>query len=360
MTGEYKIRMLTLHLDCRRLDDPVEALEEYSGLLAEASDKVYLETGSSVWTRRIVLDYCDRSTSLGIVEGYQPEDTLVSLGAYDARELDAGLLDRISEEGFFASILLHEGSWEEARHVSRIIHRLAEADPSRATRVGVNVLGERINTPYFPLASTVKHGTLTAGLLYPNYLLDSYRREGYRGLVEAAREVASTAWDALEAAAETVGAEPLGVDLSVSPWMEESSLGLVEYVAGVRLPEAGFAHGLAVVNRAVAEAASGLKAVGFNEVQLPVAEDAKLKARVSELEATARDLARLSGVCLAGLDLAVVPASIDYVAGLILETRGYALSKGKTLGVRIVPVEDVEPGDKVYLDKFGETPVMKP
>jgi len=129
--------------------------------------------------------------------------------------------------------------------------------------------------------------------------------------------------------------------------------------SGVRLPEPGIALGIALVNKAVNEASQSLRIVtGFNEVQLPVAEDLKLKARVSELETNARDLARLSGVCLAGVDLVVVPADIDGVAGLLLEVRGYSISKRKPLGVRIIPVDDVEVGDKVYLEKFGETPVI--
>lgn len=360
MGYDFKLRMITLHLDCRRLNDPMSALEEYSTLLAQAADTVYAEIQLPVWSRRIVLDYCDKDTAMDIIENYTLDETLVSLGNYEAQAIDADFLDRLTEEGFFAAILLKKGSWEEARHVSRLIHALTESDPSKATRIGVNVLGTRIDTPYFPLAATKEHLRATAGLLYPNYLLGEYRRDEMDGLIRGIEEAARKAEEGLKIAANILKVESAGVDLSVSPWMEESSLGLIEYVAGVRLPEAGFAHGLALVNKAVGMVASNMETVGFNEVQLPVAEDAKLKARVSELETTARDLARLSGVCLAGLDLAVVPANIDYVAGILLETRGYSLAKGRPLGVRIIPVEDVEPGDKVYLDKFGETPVMKP
>lgn len=114
------------------------------------------------------------------------------------------------------------------------------------------------------------------------------------------------------------------------------------------------------MNSALREAAARLPSVGFNSVQLPVAEDLKLKARVSEGEASARDLARLAGVCLAGLDMVAVPYEEKLVAGLILEVAAYARAKKTPLGVRIITLEGVEPGDRIALGRFGELPVMPP
>lgn len=357
MTIDYQIRMITAHLDCRSLEDPVDAIYEYTSSLGEAGDRIASETGASVWSKRLVLDHCE--DSIDEILGSAPyDDVLVSLGGLTLGRVSGEVAGDLAENELFFSILLRERSWEEARRVSEVIHEVADREPSLATHFGVNTLGERLETPYFPLATTPRHGVVTAGLLYPKYLLNAYRGGGYRGLVEAIRAAGRLAVDAIRIAADETGLSPGGVDLSPSPWMEESTLALVEFIAGVRMPEPGLAHGIALVNKAVGEAAAGLPATGFNEVQLPVAEDLKLKARVSELETTARDLARYSGACLAGLDLVVVPANRDWVAGLILEVSGYALTKGKPLGVRIIPVEGVEPGDKVYLEKFGETPVI--
>ena len=357
MTIDYQIRMITAHLDCRRIEDPVDTIYEYASSLGEAGDRIASEIGVSVWSKRIVLDYCE--DSIDEILGSAPySDALVSLGGLTLRRIDGEAAGDLAENELFFSILLTDRSWEEARRASDVIHKVADRDPSLATRFGVNTLGERIETPYFPLAATPRNGVVTAGLLYPKYLLNAYRTRGYTGLVEAIREAGRLAVNAVRITAGETGLAPGGVDLSPSPWMEESTLALVEFIAGVRMPEPGLAHGIALVNKAVSEAAGELPATGFNEVQLPVAEDLKLKARVSELETTARDLARYSGVCLAGLDLVVVPANRDWVAGLILEVAGYSLTKGKPLGVRIIPVEGVEPGDKVYLEKFGETPVI--
>jgi len=357
----YKIRMLTLHLDCSRLEDPAEAVVDYESLLLEARDEAAARAGVPVESVRITLDSCPTGRVTELVDSLtgRVEEALVSLGNHPvaAPGVEEAVL-RVAEEGFFAALLLGEG-WEEARRASTILHRLADKDPSLATRIGVNVLGRPILTPYYPLSSSTRHLVLTTALTYPNYLAEAYSKGGIEALGDATIEAAGKALEALETAASRIGAEPAGVDLSVAPWMEETSLGLVELVAGVRLPEPGIAYGIGLVNKALADAASRLgRAVGFNEVQLPIAEDLKMKARVSELETRARDLARLAGVCLAGLDLAVVPAGIDQVAGLILDLRGYSLAKDKVLGARIIPVEDVEPGDRVYLDKFGETPVI--
>ena len=356
MAKPYRVRMLTLHLDCQRVEDPLGELEEASYRLSEASDIIAGEYGYEVWTRRIVLDNCSVDEASEVIESHTPGEELVSLGNYRADSVTTGFLERLTEEGYYAALQLGEG-WRDARHASKLIHELSEKEPSRATHIGINTLGEPIETPYFPLAGTKTHRGLTLGLLYPNHLLEAYRKGGFDGLVTALNSAAREAHEMLQRASEIVKATPAGVDLSPSPWMAESTLGLVEYIAGVRLPEPGIAYGISLVNKAIQQV-NDVPLTGFNEVQLPIAEDLKMKARVSELNTSARDIARLSGVCLAGLDLAVVPADIDRVAGLLLEVKGYSVSKGKPLGVRIIPVDEVEPGDKVFLEKFGETPVI--
>ncbi len=56
--------------------------------------------------------------------------------------------------------------------------------------------------------------------------------------------------------------------------------------------------------------------------------------------------------------MAVVPYDKGLIAGLILEVSAYAETKGRPLGVRLIPLQGVEPGDKIDLDRFGETPVI--
>ncbi len=363
MTYSYRIRALTLHLSRDLLRDE-SILEGKMYRLLEARDLVESRLGIEVDSVRVTLPNIDNNMFFEVMEDIvriKPEEILASMGNVSSSNPK---LEEIARKtvlnNLYIGILLEDTTWDTSRRISRLIHSIAEEDLGGATRIGVNVLGEPIYTPYYPLSySPGDKVSLTASLTYPNYLRDAYQKEGIRGLSEAAESAGLVALRALSEATKVLEANLGGVDLSVAPWMEESSLGLAEAVAGVRMPKPGFAMGIRVVNEVLERVASKIEfAVGFNELQLPVAEDLKLKARVSEGEITARDLARLSGVCLAGLDLVVVPGDIDGVAGLILEVAAYSRAKKKPLGVRVVPVEGVQPGDVVSLPRFGETPVI--
>ncbi|MCE4624609.1 MAG: DUF711 family protein [Desulfurococcales archaeon] len=365
-SNEYKIRSITLH-DPRGVDSlGIGELESITARLREVVDEVMSGSGVEIESARLVVE----AGRIGDLEGLAGKlgeladeyQVLLSVGGIPSSVLDESkvALRSLLENGIFFHVQVEEYSWDEARKISGFIHEMADIDPVLATRFGVNVYTSPVITPYYPLASPLTgEGAATVSLTYPNYLLNAYRRGGYNGLVEAVVSAGEKALEVLEEASRLLGVKPLGVDLSVAPWMEESTLGLVEYVVGVRMPEPGFLQGIYIVNRALQDASRVLgKTVGFNEVQLPVAEDLKLKARVSELNTKARDLARFSCLCLAGLDLAVVPASRDAVAGLILDVGACSRAKDKPLGVRIIPLEDVEPGDKVWLGKFGDAPVI--
>ncbi len=362
MTNKFTIRALVLHLPV----DSADAVEEAGFRLMEAKDRVESDLGVKVDSARVTINVGGGAERLAeearaAAKASMDGGFFVNLGPVRLTgEDDIDVLASVAEEGVFFSVLLGGLDWEEALLASRLFHEASRRGVDYPVYFGVNALGEPIVTPYYPL-STAPPGEklVTAALTYPNYLSEAYRSGGLEALRDAALKAARIALRAAEAAASHLGAARAAVDLSVAPWMQESSLGLVELVAGVRMPEPGFAAGVRLVNEAIASAAEALgAATGFNEVQLPVAEDLKLKARVSEGDTTARDLARLSGVCLAGLDMVVVPADVRGVAGLILEVAAYARAKRRPLGVRLVPVEDVEPGDKVFLERFGEVPVI--
>jgi hypothetical protein len=363
MAYPYRIRALTLHLS-RGLLENEGVVEDKMYRLLEARDLVESGLGIEVDSVRVTLPNTGDTEFFEILEvvaRVKPEEVLVSMGniGSSSSRLKEAVGEAVSSN-LYIGILLEEPTWDASRRISKLIHDIAEEDLGSTTRVGVNVLGEPIYTPYYPLSySPGDRVSLTASLTYPNYLREAYQKGGVKGLGEAVENAGLTALKALGEATKSLEAGLGGVDLSVAPWMEESSLGLAEAVAGVRMPKPGFAMGVRVVNEVLESVASKIGlAVGFNELQLPVAEDLKLKARVSEGEITARDLARLSGVCLAGLDLVAVPGDVDGVAGLILEVAAYSRAKGRVLGVRVIPVEGAQPGDAVTLPRFGETPVI--
>ncbi|MCE4611620.1 MAG: DUF711 family protein [Desulfurococcales archaeon] len=361
----FRVRAITLHYGKPLHEADAEDL---AFRLLEAKDRVSSLFGVGVESVRITFAPAGGGFrgALEAAEDLEPGDlegVFVNLGGYRlSGEEDVEAVVDLVERGFFVSILYGGGGWSEARLASEAFHKAASRSPDYPVHMGFNPLGDGLLTPYYPLSHAREGETIvTVALLYPNHLREAFRRDGLEGVVEAMVEAGKLALSAGREAASLLGAEGYAVDLSISPWMEETVLGLVEEIAGVRLPDPGFAWGLYMLNKAIERAASKLgpgRVTGFNEVQLPVAEDLKLKLRAAEGDTRARDLLRLAGVCLAGLDMVVLPASRDGVAGLLLEAEAYSRVKGRVVGVRVIPVEEVEPGDKVYLKRFGEVPVI--
>lgn len=366
--GSYAFRMLTLHAGNVKWWDDSSLAEDLIHNLLEAVDRAGEEGYGRPGTVRLSLPPApslSMAAELSDEIGSMADNSgvLVNVGYYPINtnpdEL-TNLLRPILLEGLYASLLLIDKSWGAARAVTHALHFIAEEDADASTRVGVNTLGEPLTTPFYPLSSTRPGETLvTSGLTYPSFLLKAYFEEGLEGLEEAASEAGRRALELAQYVASQLRVNEAAVDLSVAPWMEDSSLALVEAVSGVRLPEPGIALGIGAVNQAIGRAAEHVgSVVGFNEVQLPVGEDSRLKARVSEGDTRARDLARLAGACLAGLDMVVVPFDEKRVAGLILEVSSYSMAKRRPLGVRLITLDGVEVGDKVSLKRFGEIPVI--
>lgn len=359
----FAVRAVALHLSYATFEEGWERVEDLAYRLLDVKNEVERDVGIAINTVRLVLPQLSDVNLTELARKLserKPAFVMASIGNVPASH--SKLEEAVSESArldLAAGILLDTHDWSTALKVSKVIHKIADEDLNFAVRVGVNTLGEPIVTPYFPLAySPGDRDLVTVSLLYPNYLLEAYRKGGLRELEDAVLKAGRIAVEVAKRAAKILRAEVGGVDLSVSPWMNESSLGLTETVAGTRMPRAGYAWGVRLVNDVLERVAESLPSLGYNEVQLPVAEDSKLKLRVVESGVTARDLARLSGVCLAGLDMAVVPADVEGVAGLILEVAAYSRTKRKALGVRVIPVAGLEPGDKVVLKLFGETPII--
>ena len=355
----FTVRAVTLHAGSLDPSDD-EGVESAVARLQEAVDR----SASRLGLRPTYIRLAMRRPEGELGRVVKQLERLSSQVAINVGQLQPnvspGDLEALSSAGLYASILLPEPSWGAAKAIASSIIGMSSSDPSLATRVAVNVMGEEgFVTPYYPLASArPRQELVTVALTYPSYLAQAYRSGGLGELTNAIVNAARAAEELGRSVASELGAEYAGVDLSVSPWMEDSSLALVEEVAGVRMPRPGFTSGVRAVNEAIARASASVKAVGFNEVMLPVGEDSKLKARVSEGEVNARYLAMLSGVCVAGLDMVAVPADEAGIAGLILDVASYSRAKGRTLGVRVIPVEGAEPGDKVDLGRFGESPII--
>ena len=358
------IRSITVHLprpEYWKADYLEDYLEEWSYKILETYDRVSSETDFEISSLRMTLpnvpsDFISELTSLNKVE----ENILISLGGLSLQPNKIeNVITSTTEEGFYIHVLINKPEWSAFRSIARLFNRLSEKEPDMATRFGVNLSGQELLTPFYPLSWSPGNNIplITTCITYPNALLEAYRSLGLAGLKNEVEKWAKKAYEIGHMFSGEIGGRFKGVDLSVAPWMENSSLGLIEAIAGVRLPEPGIAYGIALVNRILKEVSGSIKTTGFNSVQLPVGEDLKLKARASEGELRARDLARLCGACLAGLDMVVVPFDEIRVAGLLFEVAAYT-REDKVLGARIITLEGIEDGDKVFTNRFGEIPVI--
>ena len=151
----------------------------------------------------------------------------------------------------------------------------------------------------------------------------------------------------------------LGIDYSLSPWMDESVCNVIEEYSGIKLGDVGSYSGVFEINRKIRYIIeeSGVEEFGYNEVMLPVGEDNLLKERVKEQSIKLETLIGLSSVCVAGLDMTAVPRIKNLIIRILKDMDSIAHTKARSLGSRIIPVN---PGEsKVYIKRFGEIPVIQ-
>ena len=200
---------------------------------------------------------------------------------------------------------------------------------------------------------------LSAALLYPRLL--EGRGEGIYAAFDDLSEAAMAVEDALLKAAEGLGLEYRGIDLSPSPWMDESVARVVEEMLGGSICEPGAGAVVAELEGLVEDTCMDVECTGFNQVMLPVAEDNVLKERVAEGCLDARWLLHLASSCAAGFDMAPVPLrgwSGEAARRILAELVVAQARKGKPLAARVVAV-DAAPGEWVDLGRFGRTPVVR-
>ncbi len=202
-------------------------------------------------------------------------------------------------------------------------------------------LGPIVQSPYFPI-SVPRDTGVALSVLYPSDLRG-------RDPNSAVREVYGEARSIGERIARDVGAPFLGVDMSLSPWGDESVVDVVEELSGSRFGGPGTYAAISALNRAIKGD------LGFNRVMLPLAEDNTLKRRVEEGDVAPYTYALLSTACVVGFDMVPLDADTATLRRLLLDMSAIAEAKGLTVGVRIFPVH----GDSFVVPGFGRTPVLR-
>jgi len=342
--SEYKIRAVTVALP--------EISEDLIDLLKRLKEEC---RGADIWTFRLALPPSKFSEELvEKAEHFRREadfDYLAIPFSLEDKILD--IAEAVSEfSGVFASINISSLDYWDIPKVAEKYFSLLDYLRRRGNyitqcKIALAVRGP-VLTPYFPCASSIdKKPCLMGALLYINYL-----KKGVKS-AERIRRAGLSLLELLSRAGSVLGFDVAGVDLSISPWMEESVVELVADKNGLSL------YKILKLNKAIEEAAEELRVCGFNEVMLPLAEDNGLKELVRKGVLRGRDFVAASAVCVAGVDL-VLLSSVDPIAVLnyIKDCLAVAHLKGRPFGLRLV-YTDGAPGDEVELGKFGKTPVVE-
>lgn len=326
------IRALTLHVRSGDLKFP-EALE----LLREIKHSLEAN-GITVWTLRASLseDFNWRDLR-DLCRG----DILLAAYHKEVRETPPSELEsylRTCSTGY-ATLLASSGDLD---HLADIYMDLSKrVDEEYFTRIGVSY-DEYLETPYFPLSSALRDAVSVA-YRYVDLLLQHELSSWERVLNSFVSRVDTI----IREKASEVGLRVYH-DVSLSPWMEESVVEVIEKL-GVVFPGVGSFSAVYAINNLLSRVANTVSSTGFNELMLPVAEDNKLKELAKSGNLRVKDLVALSTFCVAGLDMVAIPAEREYLRKLFEDTYTAYYVKRRPYGVRIIPTNR----DTVTLGRFG-------
>lgn len=218
--------------------------------------------------------------------------------------------------------------------------------------------GGPILTPYFPSASAGKDIMVTASMLYVDDLLNAIKSG--KSISEVISNCSRHVSNFIAEISNYLRINLIGLDASISPWMDESVVDLIECFGGVRFGDIGTLNSIYWINELIVDVVSkGNFFTGYNELMLPYAEDSKLMLLGGEGLISAYDLLHLSSVCVAGFDMAVLPRMDEKSLNMFfMDAYSILKAKGKPCGFRVILSDNVY-GDIVDLGFIGRAPVIK-
>ncbi len=358
------IRALAYHLD------PHGSLENSISRLSEASevlDRIVENVDLDVWSRRLVLPEVKGGIDrLSILVEEAARDAgfdyaAVPLGPGSPDKVTGGLVEALKNTTrvFFnykvadLNIDPYNISFKPVINMLRSI--ALEAGPDACTRFAL-AYGGPPETPYFPDCASKRLG-VSACLRYAGDLQDM----DAAALRESTRQIIGRAASKLEEACQSLGVNYIGLDASLSPWMDESVARIVENISGTTFGGPGTISSIHLVNRTIMESSAQYRLTGFNEVMLPLAEDSRLIELAEKHLITASTLTSLISASVSGLDMVALPLRLGYtvLSNLLRDAFTLAYRKQKPIGVRLI-LADLEPYRYVELQRFTKLPVIPP
>lgn len=299
-----------------------------------------------IWSKRISLPPTQKDISLSkLVEllPTNPKDIIFSLINLQENDRRINEIKDIlkTDDRIYAHILVK--SKENLKELSKILTSL---EPEEATRFALLFNNDFLVTPYFP--------TSTANTVYDSFGLSLlYVNEFKNEKIDVVLSKADAIGKQLE---RKLGIKFLGIDASLSPWMNESVGELIENKSGKIFNISNLWY-IAEINRNIFESIwkNRINPIGFSEVMLPVAEDNTLRERAKEGSLTLKDLLLMSYVCVAGLDMVGIYSDLTLYENILKSIYYIQYTKRKPYGVRIIPTN----GEAVLTKKFGEIPEVK-
>ncbi|MFN3267857.1 MAG: hypothetical protein ACK416_01205, partial [Zestosphaera sp.] len=215
------IRALTLTYD------EVQSLNELRRDL-ELSEKALISVGFTPWTVRATLP---DKVPQEVIKWLCGSRYLFSAYHSSVSEASRESLRKILECGnAFATLLI--SSYDEIPRASELlVSMVSELGVDVATRLGFTV-GDYVETPYYPLSTPKRYGASVA-LRYVNDFLRSLKTQetlskAYNEVSENLKKLDET----LDSVFKNAGIPYLGVDVSLSPWMDESVVPIIEHLSG--------------------------------------------------------------------------------------------------------------------------------
>jgi uncharacterized protein (UPF0210 family) len=353
------IRSVTLH---------VEGIENISRRARDLSilSRDIARRGHEVWNRRISLPPIDDNRDLldvcRTIADLRKDLEGFYIAAFNFRASSeisvADLVKCMRGLGTaFASMLVRdEEDLDEGYRKLYDFYRTSE--PDLHTRLAT-IYGTWILTPYFPAsASLVREASFTIALRYAR----EFRELLLKGSLETLGGSIHDLDKDLEEASTEAGLGYKGIDLSLSPWMDESVGAIIEDLSGVEIPMPGTIAAIRKINRIISrELVRRARSTGFGEVMLPVEEDNTLKERARLRKISLKDLIGYAAFCVAGVDMAVIPReralSGRMLRNIMEDLLHIYLNKQRPLGMRLI-MTDNPPGTTINLGRFGIASVI--
>ncbi len=355
------IRSLTLFIDVQTWS--VDAIVEKTfRILSRVLDTVR-NSSLDIWTYRVVLppiptnktiDFCiDLVTAL---DRELPDSVLIQALPLEENSPCISVIPKIlTEHGRVYSCIRCTSDECIARGLE-LLREFPRDDLSTYMRFAIGV-GPWITTPYFPFTA---NSTSIDGYAISFRYIDLVERTLVQGNIEDLSRYLTEIDSKFNSLSRDLGIAYLGIDLSISPWRDESVAMLIEKLINARFGDAGTANAIYALNRFIRGIVMklNLRAIGFNEVMLVPIEDSILSKRILENKLRFRDFMYWTLFCVAGIDgIAVDKTFQDKIHRVAIDISTIFNMKRRPFGIRLI-YTDLEEGTRISIANYGETYVI--